>query len=217
MISYYILDSETTGLKAGHNEIIQLSIIRVADGAQITKNIRAKYPNRAHPEALKVIGKTYSDLKEGMEMEDAIAEIDEFYNEDERPITHRCTVAHNASFDKRHCHATWGQHGKRFPGDLWLCTMAFTRKYAKKEGMQKIAEIQGEKKASFKLEKCLTAVGLEPKKGAHNAVIDTYNTLQLFNYLMKQNLGHASVMKTEPHVIAGIKNDLDKADLMDMI
>lgn len=199
MLSYYILDTETTGLSSDIHEIVQVSVLRFADKFQTTRNVKAKHPERASPEALRITKKTINDLKFGDERSDVVKELTEFFMEDDSQTTHRCIVAHNASFDQRFCHAMWQREGLVFPADLWLCTKEFTRKYAKKQGLQKIAEIQGTPKLKLTLEYCLKACELKPISGAHNAVVDTYNTLNLFQFLMDQNIGHASVMKNNPH------------------
>lgn len=71
MIAYYILDTETTGLKAGYHEINQISVIRTSDGFQKTLNIAVDHPERASKEALDIQGKTRWDLKEGISKEQA--------------------------------------------------------------------------------------------------------------------------------------------------
>lgn len=199
MINFYILDTETTGLRQGFHEINQISIIRVTDKFQKTLNVKAEHPNRASPDALRIQGKTIYDLYQGDSKLDAINDIDKFFEEDGQTSEHRCIVAHNYSFDKRFIHAMWESVGKDFKANLWMCTREFTKKYASKQGLEKIAKIQNVEKAKFDLNNCLVALGLQPKLGAHNAVIDTINTHILWEELMKQNLGHVSLIKRLPH------------------
>lgn len=198
-IQYYILDTETTGLRAGWHEIIQISIIRVSDKFQKTLNIKAEHPNRASPDALKIQNKTIYDLYQGDSKINAINDVDKFLTEDGKTSEHRCIVAHNYSFDKRFIHSMWDSVGKEFQASLWMCTREFTKKYASKQGLEKIAKIQNADKAKFDLNNCLVALGLQPKAGAHNAVIDTINTHMLWEKLMDQNLGHVSLIKRLPH------------------
>lgn len=61
-INFYILDTETTGLSTKLHDVIEISIIRCSDKNQMTKNIKADNPKNASLEALKVNGKSISDL-----------------------------------------------------------------------------------------------------------------------------------------------------------
>ena len=62
MIEYYILDLETTGLDSKRQEINEISVIRVKDKNQLTRNIKALYPERASIDALRVQNRTMNDL-----------------------------------------------------------------------------------------------------------------------------------------------------------
>ena len=199
MINYYILDVETTGLKAGYHEINQISVIRVSDGFQKTANIAVSFPNRASPEALRIQKRAKHELSQGVPQEDVVAELDAFFEEDGLTAAHRCIVGHNVSFDRRFCHAMWAFCGKEFKADLWLCTKSFTQRWGKKIGPEKIAAIQGTPKAKYGLDMCLLAAGIPAKFGAHSATIDTQNTLSLFQFLMDKQLDYVSIIKRLPH------------------
>lgn len=202
-LEYYVLDTETTGLSKDNNEINQISILRVSDGFQRTINIKVRWPESASKEALNVQGITREDLSRGIESIEAIYQVNDFFEEDGKTSEHRCIVAHNAAFDRKFCHATWERDGKQFPADLWLCTMAFAKKHANKEGLEKIASIQGTPKPKYGLDMYLKAVGIKPKSGAHSAAIDVQNTLSLFNVFMNSGIDHLPIIKREPHRIAG--------------
>lgn len=189
-INYYILDTETTGLKAGYHEVIQISTLRYSDKFQKTLNIKADFPQRASKEALMITGKTVYDLKEGIEKNTAIEALEAFFEEDQSTPEHRCIVAHNGIFDRRMLHAMWASVNRVFPANLWLCTKEFTRKYAKKQGIQK---------PKLTLQASMELTGLPQKRGAHNAVIDVQNTENLFTKLMSENLGHVQLIKRVPH------------------
>lgn len=205
MINFYIVDTETLGLSCGYHEINQISIIRVSDGFQKSINIAVDYPERASQQALDIQKKTKWDLKIGIPKEEAVEEIDAFLEEDGLTPGHRCMVAHNSSFDRRFIHALWDSVAKAFKADLWMCTKQFTQKFAKRVGPEKIMSLQktasGQSfdKPKFTLEMCMYAVGLNPKFGAHSAIIDTQNTLQLFKNLMDQKLEYVSLIKRQPH------------------
>lgn len=202
MLHFYILDTETTGLKAGYNEIFQISVLRHSDGFQITKNIAVENPRRASQDALRITGKTIHDIQQGIPKKQACEEIINFIEEDGVQPESRCIIAHNWSFDKRFCHAEFLSVQKKFPANLWLCTMAFTKKFAKHEGLEKIAQTQGLPKAKFGLDNCLKALGITAIAGAHSASIDVQNTKNVFNSLMDKQIGYLPLVHTEPHIIA---------------
>lgn len=210
-IHYYILDSETSGTKSGYHEIFQLSILRCSDEAQITHNICVENPDRATYESLKITNTKREDLSRGESLIDVVEKIHEFLDEDESTAAGRCIVAHNAAFDRRFCHADWERVKKRFPADLWMCTMAFTKKYAKREGLEKIASIQGLPKARFSLEMSLKALGITPEPGAHSANVDVVNTKKAWDKLMNEKLGHVPLIKNLPHKFM----PLDEFDISD--
>ena len=125
LIKYYIIDLETTGLKAGYHEVVQISVIRCEDGFQKSFNIKAEFPNRADANALRITGKTIADIKQGDEKSVAVNDIHNFILEDELSPEHRCMVAHNYSFDQRFSHSLWESLNLEFPSNLWLCTRSF--------------------------------------------------------------------------------------------
>ena len=155
-------------------------------------NIRAEFPHRASPEALAIQNKTIYDLKTGIEKKEAVDSIDSFIIEDNKTNEHRCIIAHNANFDMRFLHATWGSFKKQFPADLWLCTKEFTRKFAKKQGIVK---------PKLSLKASLELTNIEAHDGAHNAVIDSLNTLNLWEKLMDAQIPISSVIKRVPHIL----------------
>lgn len=205
-IIYYVVDTETNGLKAGHHEITQISAIRCDDRIQISRDIAIEYPERSSEEALKITNKTLDDLKKGISKKDAVEIFDSFFNEDEKTSEHRCIIAHNATFDKRHLHALWGSLEKRFPADLWLDSKELARGYAKKIGIVK---------PKLDLGSVLKMAGLNERLGAHNATIDTQNTYFLWKRMMEENIDHLHLIKREPHLLdSGITEIYDPSEYM---
>ena len=129
-IQYYVIDTETTGTGNQH-EIVEISIIRCSDKVQMTRFIKADFPERASLDALAITGKTIEDLRNGIPKEEAVAQIEEFFNLDNSSPECRCIVAHNASFDQRFLHNLWDRCGKKFPANMFLDTMQLTRIAAK--------------------------------------------------------------------------------------
>lgn len=189
-LHYYIIDTETTGLKSGFHEIVQLSVIRCQDDFQKTMNICAKYPERADKQALAITKKSIYDIQQGIDRNLAVEQLNTFFADDQKTSEHRCIVAHNAPFDRRFLHALYESCGQIFPADLWMCTKEFSRKLAKRMGVIK---------PKLTLDASLERAGIEKRAGAHNAVVDSLNTLDLWKKLMSENLGHVSIIKRVPH------------------
>lgn len=185
-LNYYLIDVESTGL-ANYHEINELSIIRYSDRFQKTLKIKVERPEKADKRALEIQGKTRFDLLKGIPRAEAIAEIEEFFLEDGENINSRVICAHNAPFDSRMINQMWATDGKVFPANMWLCTMALTRKLAKRMGMVK---------PKVNLKAALAIVGVQEKAGQHTAAVDIFNTMKLFEKLMEHNLDHLSLIKT---------------------
>lgn len=218
MIEYYVLDTETTGLKVGFHEINQISIIRYSDKKKIDIDIAVKFPFRASYQALEIQQKSMNDLKNGIPLEEAIEKIDQFLLDDGNPSPgHRCIVAHNAAFDRKFCQFAWRENNKVFPADLWLCTIQFAKLFAKKyptEGI-KIAKAQNENKPKFGLNPLLLGLGITPKVGAHSAGVDTENTDTLLQFLFNAKTEYVSLIKRLPqesNLIKKGEGDIDDCD-----
>lgn len=191
MLNYYIIDTETNGLKAGFHEISQISIIRYSDRNQLNKFIKILYPNRTSQAALDATGRTMADLRQGIPQAEAVDACNKFLEEDGVTPEHRCIIAHNASFDRRFCHSLWESEKQVFPANCWLDTM-----YAAKDYMTKTLGLEKPKKG---LQDACKTCGLQPKTGAHNAISDTQNTYFLHAHLVKQGFDFLPYIKRTPH------------------
>lgn len=195
-INYYIIDTETTGLKAGYNEMTEIGIIRCTDRVQLWRTIKCEYPERANFDALAITKKTMADLEKGFNREDVIKECENFFNEDGLTPAHRCIVAHNAQFDKKFLHAMWGQSNKSFPANLWLCTMALSRDYAKNQGLM----AKGMPKQKVNLHASCDLLGVKKLSEAHNAKVDSRNTFLLWRALFEdKKVDYLPFIKTDVH------------------
>jgi DNA polymerase III alpha subunit (gram-positive type) len=190
MINYYILDTETTGLKVGDQEVVEISIIRCSDKHQLTRTIRALKPKNASYDALMITGKTMKDLERGISKIEAINDVDEFLQQDGLTPAHRCVVAHNASFDRRFLHHMWEEQSRSFMADLWLDTIPFAKR---------LAADMGQPKAKVKLDAAMDLFGLKKYGGMHTAKGDTRNTYVLWKHLMDSNLEYIDLIKQVPH------------------
>ena len=195
---YYVIDTETTGLKAGYNEMTEIGIIRYTDRMQLWRQIKCEYPERANFDALAITKKTMADLEKGHAKEQVVEECTKFFEEDGGTPTHRCIVAHNASFDRRFLHALWESCGKEFPAHLWLDTISLTKDYAKKSGLV----VKGTKQ-SFKLHDACDIVGVKKLSDAHNAKVDSRNTYLLHKNLVEEKkVDYLPFLKPVIHTIA---------------
>ncbi len=190
-IVYYVLDTETTGLKSGYNEITEIGIVRFSDMNQLFTQVKCEHPERANYDALAITKKKISDLSKGMKKEDAIDFCEKFFEKDGLTAGHRCIVAHNAPFDRKFIHALWESAGKEFPADLWLCSMSLTRKYAKKTGLVK---------PKVNLHASCDMLQIRKVSEAHNAKVDSQNTFFLWKKLKDDGIvDYLPDIKNVPH------------------
>lgn len=191
-MEYYVLDVETTGLKAGFHETTQISIVRCNDRHQLSKYIAAEYPERANYESLRITGRTLNDIIKGDSKKVAIDAFNNFLLQDEKTTEHRCMVGHNVSFDRRFVHALWGEFHQPFLANLWLDTKSLTGQLAKKMGMVK---------PKLTLESSLKIADIKNvKTGAHNAIVDTQNTYKLWKDLVERHeIDYLPLIKRCPH------------------
>lgn len=190
-LKFYIIDTETTGLKADYHEMTEIGVIRVEDRVQLWRQIKAIYPERANFDALAITKKTMADLENGGSRSDIVTECNKFFAEDGGTPAHRCIVAHNAPFDRKFLHALWAQCGEAFPAHLWLDTMALTRDYAKKIGLVK---------PKVNLHAACDIVGIKKLSDAHNAKVDSRNTYLLHRNLVEEKkVDYLPFIKTAVH------------------
>ena len=202
---YYVIDTETTGLKAGYNEMTEVGIIRCTDRVQLWRQIRCEFPERANFDALAITKKTMADLDKGHVKEDVVEECLKFFNEDGATPAHRCIVAHNAAFDRRFLHALWTSCGKEFPAHLWLDTISLTKSYAKKIGLVK---------PKVNLHAACDIVGINKISEAHNAKVDSRNTYLLHRNLVEdKKVDYLPFIKSALHIAAPVTSDDEESGL----
>lgn len=190
---YYVLDCETTGLKAGWHEITELSIIRCTDRSQLTKQIKSEFPERASDQALQVTGRTLQDIMEGDDKEEVVNLFNKFLEQDGLTPEHRCILAHNSSFDKRFCHALWESVGETFPAVCWLDTIKASKEWALKIGKQP---------ENYKLGTLVKFAGVKSVKGLHNAESDARNLYILWKKAIENQINHVPFIKRIKHEIS---------------
>jgi DNA polymerase III epsilon subunit-like protein len=189
---YYITDTETNGLKAGWNEVTQISVVRCSDRHQLTRHVKIDHPERTQPQALAATGRVMADILKGEDKLKVIEECEKFWEQDGKTPEHRCLVAHNSSFDKRFCHAMWGSVGKKFPVVCWMDTIKFAKEWAKKIGRAP---------ENYQLKTVLKFAGLVPKGKLHEAGADARNTYMFWKKGMDTKVDHLSSIRRYPHAL----------------
>jgi DNA polymerase III epsilon subunit-like protein len=199
MLYYYVIDTETTGLKANYHEMTEIGIIRCSDRVQIHRLIKCDYPERANFDALAITKKTMADLEKGYDKNYVVEECIKFFEEDGGTPAHRCIIAHNANFDKKFLHALWAQNGKKFPANLWLDTMSMTKEYIKMIGLDVEHKEKGLPKPKVNLHAACDIAKIKKFADAHNAKVDSRNTYLLYKSLIDKNVNHLPLIKTDVH------------------
>lgn len=207
-IQYYILDTETTGTGNQH-EVVEISIIRCSDKVQMTRFIRAEFPERASLDALAVNNKSLEDLNNGISKEEAVKDIEGFFNLDGVGPESRCIVAHNAPFDQRFLHNLWTKCNKTFPADMFLDTMQLTRLAAKKNGIIK---------PKVNLAAACEMFQIKKTGQLHNSKNDTRATYFLWKKLTEEmNIDYIPNIKIIPHKKEATTTNVEDLDLSDVI
>ena len=211
-LQYYIIDTETTGLKANYHEMTEIGIIRCTDRVQLWRQIVCENPERANFDALAITKKTMADLSRGRSKESVVEEADKFFAEDGTSPAHRCIVAHNAPFDKKFLHALWEQCGKQFPAHLWLDTISLTKDFLKKTDNSTLNIVKTPTgRVSTQLHACCDMVGIKKLSEAHNAQVDSRNTFLLYKNLVDvKQVDYLPFIKTEVHNPIIVSHDDDE-------
>lgn len=214
-LHYYVIDTETTGLRENHHEMTEIGIIRCTDRVQLWRQIKCEYPERANFDALAITKKTMADLERGHIKEDVVNECNKFFAEDGLTPAHRCIVAHNAPFDRRFLHALWEQCGVEFPAHLWLDTIPLTKEFLKNADTSSIQIIKTKTgRVSTQLHACCDMVGIKKISEAHNAKVDSRNTFLLHrNLIEEKKVDHLPFIKTAIHSFSAPGADDEGLDL----
>jgi DNA polymerase III epsilon subunit-like protein len=203
-IQYYIADTETTGLRAGYQEVTEIGVIRATDRVQLYRKIKCEYPERANLDALNITKKTMADLLQGYDKREVVAEVNGFFAKDGLTRAHRCLIGHNVQFDRKFLHAMWESVGEEFPVDMWLDTISLTQEFIKVSDPTTLKITKtATGKISKKLHHALDLVGIPKLADAHNAKVDSQNTYLLWRRLTEEKgIDHLPHHKTLIHALA---------------
>lgn len=179
--SFYVIDTESTGLDPVKHDVIEISIVRVSDDTQKTWHLKPLSIDNIDPSALRVNGYKLEDLshktKYGIDTfkdpNKCIVEIENWLSEDNVPTEKRCIVAQNAAFDKFMLEYLWKKCNAydSFPfGRKMLDTMQF----------EIFMDLASEKTSEgYSLNNIIKKYGIKNEK-AHTAAADAKATKEVF-------------------------------------
>lgn len=166
------LDTETTGLKPGYHEVIEIAIVRVdpASGAEDTlyTRIKPQHIDRADPIALRVNGYQPSEWAEAPTMSEIGNRIVEF-------LDGGILVGHNVAFDEFMIRADLESAG--VPGKIpyhKVDTVTLAYEHLAQKGLE-----------SLSLDAIRRFLGWETE-GAHRATKDVEDCRRLFDLLTRK-------------------------------
>lgn len=161
---YVVLDFETTGMRAGNDQIIQIGAIRYFDHWKDEEMDQLINPQRhISPTITRLTGISNAMVANAPTISEKVEELLEFIGD--LPI-----IAHNASFDMGFLYALEGVNGVTIPRYTVIDTVRLAR--------QKIKDTPNHK---------LTTLGnyLQMEHDAHNALGDCIVTAALYQYCTK--------------------------------
>lgn len=179
--SFYVCDCETTGFSFTKNDVIEVSILRISDGAQKTWCIKPINTENISSDALRVNGHKLEDLlhqtKIGkdtyLDAKKVIVEIENWLMEDNLSSENRVLIGQNIQFDKNMLEHLWVKCDAldSFPfGRRMIDTMQF-------ELLMDLAK--GTSSDSYSLSSIIKKYGIKNEK-AHTAAADVKATKEVF-------------------------------------
>jgi DNA polymerase III alpha subunit (gram-positive type) len=178
---FYCLDCESSGLDPVKNDIIELSIYKMADDTQKTWCIKPINFDSIEPAALRINGHKLEDLKGEtkfgrdtyLDPNKAIVEIENWLAEDNVPASNRCMVGQNVNFDKSMMEQLWLKcnasdsfpFGRRFMDTMVMALM--------------IDCVENNFSESYSLSSLTKKYGVKNDR-AHSAAADTKATKEVF-------------------------------------
>jgi len=179
----YILDTETTGLDALKNEVIELSIYRLNDNKQNTWCIKPQQYDTISIESLRINHHKIEDLKHQTEfgkntykeLKQVLPLIENFFMEDGEASDARILVGQNCNFDLGFLREMWIRENA-------MDTFPFGNRPKMIDTMQLalfLDLVNGEKSQYYNLKTLIQKYGIKNSK-AHTAEADTLATKELF-------------------------------------
>ena len=194
-MKYFVIDTETNGLKCGFHELTEISILDCQTLEQITWMIRIRNPERSNKVAMQITNKTPNELASwGRYIESVLDEINNFLIGNVDEVDEICMIAHSASFDRRFMEHSFQTNNKTFVAQYWLDTVPFAKKFAK--------QYLGLKKTSVALERILVTADIKNVElGAHSSEVDVRNTFRLWKYMVARGMSNTEFIKMSPTLL----------------
>lgn len=173
----YIIDTETTGLSAIDNDVIELSLYRMSDDLQKTWCIKPSNPQNIEVAALRINKHKLEDIthrtKYGqdtyLDPNKIIVDIENFVADDNATAAQRVLVGANTGFDKGMIDQLWAKcnSSDSFP---------FGRRYLDIQQIEFFLNMcQNDMLESYSLSNIIKKYGLKNEK-SHTAAADTIVT-----------------------------------------
>jgi len=185
----YVVDTETTGLSAIDNDVIEISFCRLSmsspdDREQKTWYLKALSPSTIQDEALKINGHKKADIlhftKAGkdkyLEPSDVVADIENWVMEDDMSAIDRILIGQNIDFDIRAMKALWDKAGckETFPFEV----DKGMRTLDTKQVATMIDLLTGRRRRYYNLSTLVKSFGVKKRK-AHRAEDDVAMTVDV--------------------------------------
>lgn len=180
--SFYVGDVETTGLVLGESEIIELSLINLANDSQKTWLLKAKNQSAIDMGALKINGHKYEDITHSSkygkdnykEPSQVIVEIENWLMEDNVSTINRILCGQNVAFDHYMMQFLWKANNAAdsFP---------FSRRMLDTMQIEMFCDLANSSllKEGYSLANLAKKYGVKNEK-AHSAAADTLTTKEVF-------------------------------------
>lgn len=182
----YVVDTETTGLDAEKNALIELSIYRLTDDCQKTWCLKPFDTDVIDAAALKINGHKLEDLKHETKIgretylspQKTIVEVENWMMEDGVTSEDRILLGQNPSFDKAFMSKLWEKCDSKG-------TFPFGRKVMDTIQIVLLMDLaKGFKRQAYGLGALVESFGVKKEK-AHRADADTRMTKELWFKLLK--------------------------------
>ena len=188
--SYYVCDTETTGLDPEKNDTIEICLWRLGDAQSRTWCLRPLNPETIEDKALKINKHKREDIlgltKDGKEKyllpDDVLPQIEEWIMEDGASAEERVFIGQNPEFDYKFLYNLWKKtgHPEDFPFGYWRNeneNIGFTIDTI--QIARFIDLLLGKKRKYYNLGGLVSAFGVK-KAQAHRADGDVQMTKELF-------------------------------------
>jgi len=179
---YCIVDTETTGLKPGVHDVIEVAAIRLEDGVEVGRFGSLVWPGpgwrrRADPKALEVNGIDPGPVDKAPHKVEAVLEM-------QKMLAGAVLVAHNAPFDAGFLSEMFAACGEEQPPALYrlVCTRQLAREHLFPLGLPSTS--------MDAIREWMVARGVpgwEVGGGTHRAMRDAEDCLRLFRMLWRKD------------------------------